>query len=248
MIFLSYAREDTERASRIYSLLSRSDRPVFYDKESLLPGMDWRLEIEDKLNTCSLILVLCTSNSIERAECMPDGHILIIPIRFNGVTIPKKLAKYQWIDINADVDYFNIQFFIDVIWSRIQQGITIDKHLLRENVVIFMTGKNVDNDDTYAYLQLPLWKLQDLKATMDAKENFRPSDFAIVLAAGKGEPPEDVRSKMASEYNLVDMPRPVSKEREEERDVYEQFAMGFSEAFKGIVGESVDLPLLSRHT
>jgi len=267
MIFISYAREDTERASRIYSLLSRNDRPIFYDKESILPGMDWRLEIEEKLNACSLILFLCTANSIakegfvqkeirlalDRAECMPDGRIFIIPIRFDKVTIPKKLAKYHWLEVNTDADFFNIQFFINIIWKRInnievqeqsQQGITIDRDLLRENVVIFMTGKNVNGNNTYAYIQIALWKLQELKAATDAGEKFLLSDYGVVLASGRGEPSDDIRKQMASKYNLIDIPKPLSKEEEEEREIYEKFAFGFTEAFKVIAGGNIDMPLI----
>ena len=37
-------------------------------------------------------------------------------------------------------------------------------------------------------------------------EQFKPSDFGTVLAAGKGEPSQELRSEMAVMYNMVDKP------------------------------------------
>lgn len=85
--------------------------------------------------------------------------------------------------------------------------VQIDEELLDEEVVIFMTGSNVFNDPTYAYIKISLRNLQRLKATMDAGEKFMPSDFGTVLAAGKGEPSEEIKAEMALSYNLVDIPR-----------------------------------------
>lgn len=91
--------------------------------------------------------------------------------------------------------------------------VQIDEELLDEEVVIYMTGRNIYNDPTYAYIKLSLRNLQKLKAAMDAGEKFMPSDFGEVLAAGKGEPSPEIRSEMALTYNLVDMPKPAMGRR-----------------------------------
>ena len=83
----------------------------------------------------------------------------------------------------------------------------ISEESLNELVVILLQGNNVFGDKIYSYLQLTLRKLYDLKAKMDSGENFNPSDFGTVIAAGKGEPTAEVRSEMAIAHQLVDIPQ-----------------------------------------
>ena len=44
-LFLSYAREDVEKAIKFYSDLSPHSN-VWFDKESLKPGMKWEYEVK----------------------------------------------------------------------------------------------------------------------------------------------------------------------------------------------------------
>lgn len=78
--------------------------------------------------------------------------------------------------------------------------------MLNENVVILMQGKNVFGDKIFSYLELTLNALQELKAKMRTNDNFMPSDFGTVLAAGKGDPSDELRSEMAVTYNMIDVP------------------------------------------
>lgn len=269
MIFISYAKEDTERASKIFSMLNKPNRPVFYDKEALLPGMDWKFEIEEKLHRCSLILILCSAHSvqkegfvqreirmaIERAENMPDGRIFIIPIRFDNVEVPRKLAKYQWLEISSESEFSDLEFFIDVVWNRIGQPtqptevpvgeIAIDNILLREKVVILLSGKNTEAEDIYTFLQLPLWKLQQLRRIMNAKEDFYPGEFGTMLASGKGEVPLELAEKMRAEHNMVDVPTPQKNELDRIAKQNSDYILGFYEAYKSVLGDDVVLPLVN---
>ncbi len=177
MIFLSYAREDESRAARLYSMLERPDRPVFYDKKALVPGMDWRDEIEYRLKTSSLIIILCSRHSVykegfvqkeirlaaERAEMMPDRRIFVMPLRFDGVTVPQKLARYQWLDINKEDDIFDTIYYVEwalnliqshnnevIIDYRPNNGEDIDL-LKRPDIVMRLDGKNSDGETGYCY-------------------------------------------------------------------------------------------------
>jgi len=47
-------------------------------------------------------------------------------------------------------------------------------------------------------------------AAMQAGENFKPSDFGTVIAAGIGEPSQEIRDEMREEYNMIDVPPPKS--------------------------------------
>ncbi|GEM_PF-1032595 len=85
--------------------------------------------------------------------------------------------------------------------------IELTDEMLNEEGVIFLTGKNIHNDQVYSYLKLTIANLQKLKAALKRGDQFMPSDFGTVLAAGKGEPPAELRSEMAVTYKLVDVPR-----------------------------------------
>ena len=267
MIFLSYAREDSERASRIYSLIAKPDRPVFYDKEALVPGMDWESEIEQKLAACSLILVLCSGNSVkkegfvqreirlalDRAERMPEGRIFIIPVRFDNTIVPRKLARFHWLEIKSDADFFELEYFVDLIWNRLagtdrktlgENASDLDEALLREKVTILLQGKNVYGDQIYTYLELQLWKLQQLREKMRSTEDFMPADYGTVISAGKGEPPDDVRQRIVVERNMVDVPRPGSTRTEKEGEFARDFLIGFTEGYKSIMGDKAEPPLV----
>jgi hypothetical protein len=44
-VFLSYAHADREAVRTLYARLKREGVDVWLDKEKLLPGQDWELEI-----------------------------------------------------------------------------------------------------------------------------------------------------------------------------------------------------------
>ena len=39
-------------------------------------------------------------------------------------------------------------------------------------------------------------------------EDFMPGEYGEVVAAGKGEPDQEMRSEMAVTHNMIDVPRP----------------------------------------
>lgn len=266
MIFLSYAREDGERAQKIFSLIQRPERPVFYDKDALIPGMDWRYEIEEKVRQCSLILILCSAKSIskegyvqreirlalDRAEMMPDGRVFIIPVRFDGVPLPAKLAKYHWIEIEDDDELYDVPFFVDIAWNRLtgrepvpesfgELG-ELDRILLREKVVILLQGKNLQGNEIYSYVKLPIWKLQELRTVMRRKGDFAPSEYGVVIESGKGVPDAELRERMRREHNLIDIPMPADRENAELAPTREVFAAVFAEAYRSVLGEDAEVP------
>lgn len=92
--------------------------------------------------------------------------------------------------------------------SKNSTPVAIDDALLEEKVVILLQGKNVFGDQIYTYLRLSLKSLQQLRDKMRKNDNFMPAEYGEVLAAGKGEPSQELRSEMAVIYNMIDVPRP----------------------------------------
>ncbi|MDL1919030.1 toll/interleukin-1 receptor domain-containing protein, partial [Chloroflexi bacterium CFX5] len=62
-VFISYAREDSEIAKKLYDDLSQAGVELWFDRESLAPGQDWQLEIEKAIKESTFFLALISSKS-----------------------------------------------------------------------------------------------------------------------------------------------------------------------------------------
>ena len=78
-----------------------------------------------------------------------------------------------------------------------------------ESTVILLRGKNVFGDMIYCYLKITFGEITRLQEAVDAPGTFNISDFGSVIAAGKGEPPEDVQAEIALAYPMLDKPKPI---------------------------------------
>lgn len=82
----------------------------------------------------------------------------------------------------------------------------VDAAHLDKTGVILVHGTNTFGDAIFSYLELTMRKLQDMKESLDRNENIKPSDFGTVLAAGRGNPSQELQDEMAAKYNLVPVP------------------------------------------
>ncbi len=82
-----------------------------------------------------------------------------------------------------------------------------EEALAREEIVMLMQGKNTYGDRVYCYLKLSVLSLTRLKDAIVAKEDFMPSDYGEVLAAGNGYPEPELRAEMAVKYGLMQTPK-----------------------------------------
>lgn len=71
-------------------------------------------------------------------------------------------------------------------------------------IVLLLYGKNSFGDKIYSYLKITLANLRKLKAAIDAKQGFVPSDFGEVVAAGRDEPTPEIRAEIAAMYPIMD--------------------------------------------
>lgn len=83
----------------------------------------------------------------------------------------------------------------------------ISDELLAQEAVILAEGKNMFGDPIYSYIKFPMRNFRKLRDAMAAGENFKPSDYGEVIAAGRGEPSQELKDEMRVQYGLVDTPR-----------------------------------------
>ena len=119
-VFISYASEDYNSAKKIYDFLSCTNYEPWLDKEKILPGQDWDLEINDNLSAADFIIILISNTSLRKRgyiqkeykvarslmEYKLNNDIYIVP-----VTLEDKLT---------DLNFKHIQhiFIYDVYFEK----------------------------------------------------------------------------------------------------------------------------------
>ncbi len=119
MIFLSYASDDFERASKVYDHLERDGFHVWMDKKSIKPGQEWEPVIWQAAMDADIFCLLLSEASITKRgfvrkeirfalekwkETLPEDSYLI-PCRIDRVEPPFELRHLQYIDLIDDKDY-----------------------------------------------------------------------------------------------------------------------------------------------
>jgi hypothetical protein len=113
-IFISYARENKDVAERIYMDLRRNNFDVWIDSKSLLPGQNWKLEIQNKIKTAAFFILLISKHSINKRgfvqkeikeaieilEEFPTNETFIIPVRIDETNpIDNQLQNLNWVNL-----------------------------------------------------------------------------------------------------------------------------------------------------
>lgn len=88
-----------------------------------------------------------------------------------------------------------------------KSNVNFDELLKDEFGVILLQGKNVFGDMIYCYVKVTLPNIKKLHARLQGTGTFNPSDFGEVIAAGKGDPPPEVRAEISLTYPLLENPR-----------------------------------------
>ena len=65
-VFISYAHEDIKTALKLYNDLQNNSISVWLDKKSLLPGQNWKIEIEKAITESEYFIALISENSVSR--------------------------------------------------------------------------------------------------------------------------------------------------------------------------------------
>jgi len=111
-VFLCHASQDKPAVRKMYTYLKQHGVQPWLDREDLLPGQDWEVEIPKAIFTSDVILVCLSKNSVnkegyvqkeiafalDKALEKPQGTIFIIPVKLEECDVPDRLKRYQWVD------------------------------------------------------------------------------------------------------------------------------------------------------
>jgi hypothetical protein len=116
-VFISYAREDSEAARRLYKDLKRSGLDPWLDKEELIAGQNWKLVINKAIKKSRYFIPIFSSVSVAKQgyvqeefkyaldvlDKVPKSQIFVIPVRLDDCKIPyEKLKDVEYMDLFPD--------------------------------------------------------------------------------------------------------------------------------------------------
>ncbi len=112
-VFLCHASQDKPAVWKLYRYLKQHGVKPWLDQADLLPGEDWEVEIPNALFLSDIILVCLSKNSVDKEGYVQKeisfaldkalekpGKIFIIPVKLEECDIPKRLNRYQWVDLS----------------------------------------------------------------------------------------------------------------------------------------------------
>ena len=118
-VFLCHAKEDKQRVRVLYNSLLTSGVQPWLDEVDILPGQDWKLEIEKAVRLSDAVIVCLSKDAVRKtgyvqkeiryaldiADEYPEGKIFIIPARLEKCDVPHRLSDKHWVDLFADDGY-----------------------------------------------------------------------------------------------------------------------------------------------
>jgi len=113
-VFLCHASQDKPAVWKLHRYLKQHGVQPWLDQEDLLPGQNWEVEIPRALFSSDVILVCLSKNSVDKEGYVqkeisfaldkalekPEGTIFVIPVKLEECDIPKRLGRYQWVDLS----------------------------------------------------------------------------------------------------------------------------------------------------
>lgn len=113
-IFLCYSRKDSQQALQLKTEIENLGYSIWLDKEDILPGQKWELNIRNAINDSRVVIVCLSSHwvseksfvhkelktALEVMDLFPEDHAFIIPVKLDDCDIPDKLKDLQYVEIS----------------------------------------------------------------------------------------------------------------------------------------------------
>ena len=146
-VFLCHAHGDKDAVKALYTRLTQDGVDAWLDKEKLLPGQDWELEIRKAVREADVVVVCLSKQfnqagfrqkevrlALDTAMEKPEGEIFIIPARLEECDTLESLRKWHWVDLFEEGGY---EKFIQALRARAEKiGATLQirkRQVVRKN-------------------------------------------------------------------------------------------------------------------
>jgi outer membrane protein assembly factor BamD (BamD/ComL family) len=143
-VFLCHASGDKPPVRDLYKRLSAEGVDAWLDKEKLLPGQDWRLEIPKAVKEADVVVVCLSDKSVTKegyvqkeikfaldiAEEKPEGTIFLIPARLEDCAVPERLSRWQWVDLYEENGFIqllrSLKLRADAVGATVEPTLYVD--------------------------------------------------------------------------------------------------------------------------
>ena len=169
-VFLCHAHADRDAVRALYTRLTNDGVDAWLDKEKLLGGQNWKMEIRTAVEEADVVIV-CHSKEFNKegfrqrevkwaldvAMEKPEGEIFIIPVRLEECEVIKSLREWHWVDLFESDGYEMLMRALHARANNIGATLQIKKSWLpikekqpaitqKESEEI-SKPKNLENDD-----------------------------------------------------------------------------------------------------
>ncbi len=118
-VFLCHSSVDKDTAKELYDDLETDGFSPWLDKEKLVGGQNFDLEIKKAIKTSHVVVICLSKMAITRpgyvhkeiktaldiADEQPEGTIFIVPVRLDDCTVPMSMKQIHYIDLFASDGY-----------------------------------------------------------------------------------------------------------------------------------------------
>jgi hypothetical protein len=118
-VFLCHSSGDRAPVRELYQKLKADAVIPWLDKEDLLPGQNWDLEIKNAIQKSDVVLICLSRSSVTKegyiqkeirlaldvADEKPEGVIFLIPVKLEECDVPKRLSRYHWANLSEQRGY-----------------------------------------------------------------------------------------------------------------------------------------------
>jgi len=120
-VFLSYDRDDTERARPVALALEKAGHEVWWDLH-VRGGAQFSKAIEEALEAAHVVVVLWSANSIESAWVRDEASVgrdtgRLVPVAIDGTQAPLGFRQFQTIDLPARGGSHQLDALFDAVES-----------------------------------------------------------------------------------------------------------------------------------
>jgi hypothetical protein len=103
-VYISYSREETQRAKQLANALAQSGFSVWWDRQ-ILVGASWANQIERQLDQASCVVVLWSATSIKSDWVLDEAAYAresnkLIPVMLDDITLPLGFRALQSVELS----------------------------------------------------------------------------------------------------------------------------------------------------
>ena len=123
LVYLCHAKEDRLVVRDLGERLYEDGVLTWLDDKDLLPGYDWKTEIDNAIDRSDFVLVFLSQAScqktgyfqrelryaLEQQQMRPEGQRFIVPVLLESCQPPRLLQKIQWVKLGESGAYESLR-------------------------------------------------------------------------------------------------------------------------------------------